>query len=93
MKTSFIVFIALVLCTFAAAQRLEFDGENFAANRDMKKMAQNIGFQWLENKFGLSMEDIKSHLGLLVAGVLHFVLEDFSLGTFNGEQLIPMIMG
>ena len=92
MRTYFIVLIALVLCSFAAAQRLEFDGENFGANRDMKHMAKNIGFQFLEDKFGISVGAVKAHAGLLVAGVLHYFFENINIGSFRGEDLISMFV-
>ena len=92
MRTSFIVLIALVFATFAAAQRLEINGDNYSTGHSQQTFIQDIAQNWLEQKVGITWEDITSHLGLLVAGLLHFFLEDFGFGAFKGESMIPMMI-
>ena len=92
MRTSFIVLIALVFATFAAAQRLEINGDNYSTSGSQQTFVQDVAQDWIEKRLGITWEDITSHLGLLVAGLLHFFLEDFGFAAFKGESLIPMMM-
>ena len=92
MKTSFIVLIALVLCSFAAAQRLEINGDNYSTSSSQQTFIQDVAQDYFMKWLGISKEDITSHLGLLLAGILHYFMDNFSLGPLNGESIIPMIM-
>ena len=85
MRTSFIVLIALVLCTFTAAQRLEINGDNYSTSSSQQSFIQDVAQDWFMKRVGITKEDITSHLGLLVAGILHYFMENFSLGPFNGD--------
>ena len=49
MRTTFIVLAVLALCSIASAQRLEVDGDNFAANTNPIAMIKDFGFTYVQS--------------------------------------------
>ena len=91
MRATFIAL--LVLVTFASAQQLMIDENgNYGAQKDMKNFAVDMGITWFQKHVGISMDDVKSHAPLLIAGALYYFLEDLNFGFFRGEKIIPEIM-
>ena len=83
----------LVLVTFASAQKLMIaESGDYTADFDMKHVAMDMGLTWFQKHVGISMDDVKSHAPLLVAGALYYFLEDLNLVFFKGEKIIPEIM-
>ena len=87
------LIVLLVLVTFASAQQLMVDDAgNYVAESNMQNFAMDMGLTWLQKQVGVSMDDIKSHLPLLVAAALYYFIEDLDFGFFKGEKVIPQIM-
>ena len=87
------LIVLLVLVTFASAQQLMIDENgDYAAQKDMKNFAVDMGLTWFQKHIGISMDDVKSHAPLLVAAALYYFIEDLNFGFFRGEKVIPQIM-